>query len=859
MAVVAAVPRNNWGIGEGFIKGGNTPFPAGIAPTGEGYLRAQDVGLWPNQPAGRWGPVSARDAFSFFSAQGPGGQGPLAGGGNPGGFHGIVVKTHQLTGLREYHIRIKPSMPVKDNPPAPITQNPVMNIIPSAPPYRYNTWTADDGVQGAWPRVPGFPGHHPGRYSFCIQTGNNWTQNNHTIWPFTYGVDYDPEGLAGHSNPGFPPFHGTWNNDSKLMASMITAFIRFRQPEAPALPPPGTATILRLSKPPNFLNANPLINGDGILHTLFNNRNNRASPAGGVYPGLQDLVGNPDEFVQNWRVTVIMYPNFEYQENNLGNSGVPIQTSSGSILLTHTDGLRALWHKIYIMCERMYNHYSLRQPGGAGVDWYFIQKFVVQIIPAGGGCNASFIPAKGRVLEIGEITVRTFQSRNNNCLLRCLRAVRSESIKKTCNQVIVDKPKQNNHDILEKAQSEYDHVRGLCGLARDSVIPPDDSENLRQISQIMRVEFTVELTNGEVVFTSGPVCGAFCHTVLLFSKSHYYVKDVERIPWSRCGICGKYYKSKHTCNEKRAQYVRNHHSNLVDESIHKETDPAEERRTYGVKYDPNNTVYYDMETFPDGDDLEHVPYAVGCLYKNCYRSWYGFGCINVFLHYLETLKPEEYVTCKGVSRYVTIPVMAWNASRYDAKLILRHVTVLEDWKNKFQIKGLLSSNNKILHFSLQKTGEDRPMLKFMDPYLFIPVSLRVACEQFKIDGTDKKTVFPHKLIRNQYDVNQLITLEELNDPEGYLGNDKLEIKKKPYTVEEVEKFTVSNEESSDLILINLKDLSEDYLRRDVESMKQVVTKFFGEIATMFDTDLTCFSTISQFSCCQWYRDNKFKY
>lgn len=244
-------------------------------------------------------------------------------------------------------------------------------------------------------------------------------------------------------------------------------------------------------------------------------------------------------------------------------------------------------------------------------------------------------------------------------------------------------------------------------------------------------------------------------------------------------------------------------------------------------------LFYDFETFNPGEKEEFQVYAVG-FYYNGYHSFYGVDTMDNFLTYLSKIPPRKY----GIS------LVAWNGGRFDVKLILRAVLTEPKWKDKITTSDLLINNNRILgcRFIFMPSGVH---FRVFDPVNFFICSLKKACADFKISEENTKKNFPHKIIMSHADIDRRLTLEELNNPRIYFGENDICLEQ-PWSIAEVKPFMVRDK-------ISLRLLSEFYLKADVMGMRELCTTFFNMIFTKQKYDCWKYMTVSQMSYVSWHQ------
>ncbi len=675
------------------------------------------------------------------------------------------------------------------------------------------------------------------RYSLAMESGNDWLNYVNIGQPELFGIAANP-----NPAPFLPVGQGGLNsansfNDSKLIASIVCTYIWGAAFRVNAPPAGFPAPVVR--HPPVFRRQYP--NGwnasDFMLHRIINNTVASLNP----YP--------LEVFNTNHRVSVWLIPDPEFQDGPDGNEQLHAMRTA-SVALNQARGLRLLFWYIVQLCERIFNIYP--NPGG-GIG-FFLMRIRIQVIPIpAGGCHPKKVRPKGSLLELEPgCWGRFFQASSNNCLLKVLRHAREmETGKKT-------KVEHADGTLNERTSDEYRFIRHTAGLVWGTAISPEQTQELDTVAEVMRVQFVIENTNGESLYTSKPVSGALCSATVILHQDHYYLKDVGKAEMKKCGLCARMYRNHHVCNNKRARYMRmNHPDMLEDQKIYSEFNPDEEFQTYGLDYKKDTDyLMFDFETFPFGEEREHIPYAVGWWFRGDYHEEFGLNCTSKFIEFLQTVEPRTFTTSKGHKKPIQVICMAWNGAKYDFKLIIRHILNIPVDDATVRIDRLLISNNRVLTFCLnrKKNGkfEDIAGVRFLDPVCFITSSLNAACRAFKIDADSSKSMFPHALIKCSTDLDKLVTLEELNKSSSYLGKDRQRICEDPYTQLDVVDYGVDGK-------ISLHLLCKRYLYLDVISMTKIVTVFFNQLRDTLKINPENCITISQLSNICWNRSCKFKH
>ena len=278
-------------------------------------------------------------------------------------------------------------------------------------------------------------------------------------------------------------------------------------------------------------------------------------------------------------------------------------------------------------------------------------------------------------------------------------------------------------------------------------------------------------------------------------------------------------QSKHEEEEKKMCVVKS-----------KRNDYAASINELNAKTD-NDLLFYDFETFKEGEKEQFNVYAVGFYYRG-YYSYYGINAMDSFLSFLSTIPKRK----QGVL------LIAWNGGRFDVKLILRAFLTVPKWKDVIKTEQLLINNNRILACTF--TFPSGVFFRVFDPYNFFACSLKKACSDFQISEENTKKNFPHKIVMSYADIERRLTLRELNNPALYFGENGIALQHL-WTEAEVAPFMVGNK-------VSLRLLSEFYLKADVMGMRELCITFFGMIYKTNRYECWNYLTASQMSYVAWH-------
>jgi hypothetical protein len=344
----------------------------------------------------------------------------------------------------------------------------------------------------------------------------------------------------------------------------------------------------------------------------------------------------------------------------------------------------------------------------------------ILIAPFGnkGGCTDSKTKTMKLVKSKNEkIVLKTFESKNNNCLFVCL----------------------NYFYDVKGNKYKPDEIR------KELNIPLNEKIHYQKINEITKwyntkfnKNYGFHIINSDyetLTFKNSDekLCNIMLH------NEHYFIFEV--LSYVKCSKCGRKLlnnsMSSHVCSLKMISFFNkqvktNNHKNIVDAKDIKENE----------ELDYNKMVYWDIETFMYNNKF--VTYASSYNTENKTTLYYGQDSLN------KTLDDFEKMSNKIITAY--------NGSRFDFYFLLDHLT-----NKNIKIENLILSNGRILGFSF---GDNN---KIFDLCLFVQLSLKKACEAFNTEVT--KGDFNHNNIKNWVDVET-----HKNEVIEYLKLDVLSLK-----------------------------------------------------------------------------------
>lgn len=299
--------------------------------------------------------------------------------------------------------------------------------------------------------------------------------------------------------------------------------------------------------------------------------------------------------------------------------------------------------------------------------------------------------------------------------------------------------------------------------------------------------------------------------------SHYWNIVREQKQEIKCTRCGKKYKTKHTCNDKRADFYQRHiHRTRIGVKKHYRPSSKSVDEDECSTFQEDKCLYFDMETFYDPEQRCHVPYAIG-WYDTEYTVSYGPQCMTEFIQYLQA-HPGKIL-------------IAYNGSRFDFHILLREYLKEKD----IPVGNLLFHGGRLLQAEI---GTHR----LFDLCAFTSCSLAAACKNFGVDVDLQKTLFPHRFIDSW----------EKLQYEGPLPPVELFFYKPEKTISEEDRQAVRSiyPEGSHF---NVRECSLAYLRLDVLGMREVMIKFAHLVETELQGNLVDFITLGHLTYKQWMK------
>lgn len=289
----------------------------------------------------------------------------------------------------------------------------------------------------------------------------------------------------------------------------------------------------------------------------------------------------------------------------------------------------------------------------------------------------------------------------------------------------------------------------------------------------------------------------------------------KRAKTPKCEDCNRANKEGHVCNpEMKRKYQANRAKRVENSQV-----------TCNVRFvaEPPNGVdkigFFDFETGPFEGKRHHV-YAAGWRMGDRRGTSWGKNSLQVFMETVGNSMMDNWMSFGG-SIFDNVFVLRWWMENCLGRL--------GDWRDeeKDWKPNIVMRNGRIIHMTLPMpcTVEGTTFLRevnFLDCMCHINGSLAGVCSDFGIKDVSKGT-FPHLYMTEWSRLEE----EEAPVPEA-----------KYWPREEVPEELVGK-------TWNLKEYSLTYLRKDVECLAALWTKYEREVWNAFKVDAADFMTISQ--------------
>lgn len=314
---------------------------------------------------------------------------------------------------------------------------------------------------------------------------------------------------------------------------------------------------------------------------------------------------------------------------------------------------------------------------------------------------------------------------------------------------------------------------------------------------------------------------------VLLKDSHYFWRIKKLPPKQKCDKCGSSYRSKHTCNDKRASFYQKFIAQTrITNSLMERKEKAVKNKEEQTEFEDSEKfcVYFDMETWMDPNENIHVPYAIGWSFFNQqtnaqeYRVEYGEECTLNFVDFIMSLQDSSIF-------------VAYNGSRFDFQILLRSLI-----RRGIPVSEVLFHSGRLLQANFGK----KVTHKLFDLYLFTNCSLERACHEFGVNADLSKTLFPHRFMDSWDKLEYVGPVPKYED----------------FFFKPAVKITQSDRQKVDSIYpigseFNFRFCCLDYLQKDVEGMRDVTLKFGAMVKEKLEANLLEFMTLSQMAYRQW--------
>lgn len=334
----------------------------------------------------------------------------------------------------------------------------------------------------------------------------------------------------------------------------------------------------------------------------------------------------------------------------------------------------------------------------------FLENVFIAVVKRGttGGCEKGDKIKKIYVDKNTNIKLRSIRSTQNNCLIACFLnayGVSGNTVKPihVRNALGLLQNEKIDIDVVEK-MSEWFNTK--TGQNKGYVLINEQQQILKQ-----SISTSTEKEQD-------------CVQLCLYNE-HYYLYD--EVKHEKCNTCGQTYnvEDEHRCNPSVTTWWRRR--------VMKKYDTVYCRRPNEEEFDYTNFISFDLETWQDGEEDRHVPYASAWMQNGVYSVEYGKNCFQKTV--------DEFVKMENKT------ISAYCGSKFDFHFLVDYLTLIGVCPQNIKKNG----DGKIMYFTFGSN-------KIFDLYLFIGESLEKACDSFKLDS--QKSKFDHKLIKSWEDVQK---------------------------------------------------------------------------------------------------------
>lgn len=349
-------------------------------------------------------------------------------------------------------------------------------------------------------------------------------------------------------------------------------------------------------------------------------------------------------------------------------------------------------------------------------------------------------------------------------------------------------------------------LRRNHGFSQGSMISLDEA-TLFARQQLINLKIFNEQGEEIAQYLSVPELVEEHCALLLCANEHYYIiRHMDRKLF-KCPDCGRQYFGNHTCTPERCLNYQRYKSksSLVKACTAKQSACGDERHVF----------YYDLETFPNGPDRLHEPYAAGWLDETTggsVKKAFGRDCMDAMMEELLALPSRRLV-------------IAYFGSRFDHHFLLRWLT-----KNNVPVYDMVMSGNKLLKFEF---GAQKHAIWDLGQFVMSP--LKNACIDFQIEA--RKSMFPHRYLNSW---------EKVLEPQPWPECEWWDLKKDANGEEE------NPPEPQEVW--NTEDQVMPYLHLDILTMQQLFQKVDAVFREYFENvDCGRFMTLSHMTYHLWQR------
>jgi hypothetical protein len=305
-----------------------------------------------------------------------------------------------------------------------------------------------------------------------------------------------------------------------------------------------------------------------------------------------------------------------------------------------------------------------------------------------GSCDTNTFHKK-----LGDLKIMSPKSTKSNCLFACI-----------------------HHHLGQRIYAEA--TRKTLNIPTDT---PIKVEQLDTIAKHYKVKITLTDIDGKQMGVYNAEATNNINIMLFIcdktQKGHYVLIEGEV---KHCDECGHNYIKKHNCNLRRQMWINrmSGRRNVIPTKIKRDE-----------AYNPENVIYYDLETFKEDETDCITPYCASWYANGQYYCEYGEEAWSKFVDFIMTQKDKI--------------LSAYNGAGFDF-----HFLMSEMLSRGEHLEKCIINNGRILSFTF---GQN---IRCWDLCCFTLSSLKSACKDFGVSADNTKTEFDHFKIRSWADVHK---------------------------------------------------------------------------------------------------------